>query len=94
MGISSNPNAIGILSDPHARGTVNEKVQWSDIPVAVQKTITENTGGGNIEEIEKETEIIGVKMTSIYEADVRKTDGSKIEIKVGEDGKLIKIDKD
>lgn len=73
---------------------MHEKVQWADVPVVVRKTITENTGGGNIEEIEKKTEIIGVKMTSIYEADVKRTDGSKIEIKVGEDGKLIKIDKD
>ncbi len=60
----------------------------------VQKTIADNADGGNIEEIEKKTEIIGFKMTSIYEADVRKTDGSKIEIKIGEKGKLIAIDKD
>ena len=72
----------------------DEKVQWSDVPAAVQKTITENAGGGKIEEIEKETETIGGKRTPIYEADVRKTDGSKIEIKVREDGKLISIDKD
>jgi hypothetical protein len=72
----------------------DEKVQWSDVPAAVQKTITENSGGGKIEEIEKETETIGGKRTRIYEADVRKPDGSKIEIKVGEDGKLIAIDKD
>jgi hypothetical protein len=82
------------LSDPDARGTLSEKVQWSNVPTVVQKTITDNAGGGNIEEIEKKTEIIGVKMTSIYEADVRKTDGSKIEIKVGEKGKLIAIGKD
>jgi hypothetical protein len=37
------------------------------VPAAIQKTITENSGGGKIEEIE---------------------------IKVGEDGKLIAIDKD
>lgn len=72
----------------------DEKVQWSDVPAAVQKTITENAGGGKIEEIEKETETIGGKRTTIYEADVKKTDGSEIEIKVGEDGKLIGIDKD
>ncbi|MBA2660496.1 MAG: hypothetical protein H0U72_13450 [Nitrosospira sp.] len=72
----------------------DKKVLWADIPAAVQKTITENVGGGKIEEIEKETETIGGKRTPIYEVDVRKTDGSKIEIKVGEDGKLIAIDKD
>ena len=72
----------------------DEKVQWSDVQAAVQKTITENAGGGKIEEIEKETETIGGKRTTLYEADVKKTDGSEIEIKVGEDGKLIGIDKD
>ncbi len=43
--------------------------------------------------MEKETETIGGKRTPIYEVDVRKKDGSKIEIKVGEDGKPIAIDK-
>jgi hypothetical protein len=47
-----------------------------------------------IEEIEKETETIGGKRMQIYEEDVRKPDGSKIEIKVGENRKLIGIDKD
>jgi hypothetical protein len=47
-----------------------------------------------IEEIEKETETVGGKRTAIYEADVRKIDGSKIEIKVREDDKFINIDKD
>jgi hypothetical protein len=72
----------------------DEKVQWSDVPAAVQKTITENSGGGTIEEIEKETETISGKKTIIYEADVKQPNGKKIEIKVGEDGKLIAIDKD
>jgi hypothetical protein len=72
----------------------DEKVQWSEVPPEVQKTITENMSGGIIEEIEKETETISGKKTKIYEADVRLPDGKKIEIKVGEDGKLIEIDKD
>jgi hypothetical protein len=72
----------------------DEKVQWSDIPPAVQKTISENMSGGIIEEIEKETETISGNKTKIYEVDVRMPDGKKIELKVGEDGKLIDIDKD
>lgn len=92
-------NTLAVLVLPIAMALAvpafaDEKVQWPDVPAAVQKTITENAGGGKIEEIEKETETIGGKRTRIYEADVRKTDGSKIEIKVGEDGKLIAIDKD
>ncbi|GAB1719241.1 MAG: hypothetical protein NTAFB09_09720 [Nitrosospira sp.] len=77
-----------------ATAFADEKVQWSDVPAAVQKTITENAGGGKIEEIEKETETINGKKMPIYEAEVRKKDGSKIEIKVGEDGKLIAVEKD
>jgi len=33
-----------------------EKVEWSRVPLAVQKTITENARGGKIDEIEKEME--------------------------------------
>jgi len=69
-----------------------EKVEWSQVPVAVQKTITEHAGGGKIEEIEKETESKGGKSVTVYEAKVKKPDGKKFEIEVGEDGKLIKID--
>lgn len=69
-----------------------EKVQWSQVPPPVQKTITEHAGGGKIEEIEKETEKKDGKSITVYEAKVKKPDGKKIEIEVGEDGKLIKID--
>jgi hypothetical protein len=73
---------------------VNGKVQWSDVPEAVQKMLTENTGGGEIQEIGKKNEIIDGTITPVYEASVRKTDGSKIGIKVDEDGNLIKTGKD
>ena len=76
-----------------------ERIQWTDVPPAVQKTITDNAGGGKIEEIEKETEtqkvrilhVDGSKTVTVYEAEVEKPDGKEIEIKVSEDGKLIKI---
>ncbi len=76
-----------------------ERIQWKDVPPAVQKTITENAGGGKIEEIEKETKTQNVRMlhfdsaktVTVYKAEVEKPDGKEIEIKVGEDGKLIKI---
>ena len=69
-----------------------EKVEWPQVPVAVQKTITENAGGGKIEEIEKETETKGGKPVTVYEAKVRKRDSKKFEIEVGEDGNLIKVE--
>ena len=76
-----------------------ERIQWTDVPPAVQKPITDNAGGGKIEEIEKETEtqkvrilhFDGSKTVTVYEAEVEKPDGKEIEIKVSEDGKLIKI---
>ncbi len=76
-----------------------ERIQWTDLPPAVQKTITDHAGGGKIEEIEKETKIQHAralhfdndKIVTVYEAEVEKPDGKEIEIKVGEDGKLIKI---
>jgi hypothetical protein len=71
-----------------------EKIYWTGVPAVVQKTIKENAGGGKIEEIEKEREIKNGKTVTVYEAKVRKPDGNKIEIEVGEDGKLIKIEKD
>ena len=76
-----------------------ERIQWTDVPPAVQKTIIDHAGGGKIEEIEKETKIQkvrilhfdGSKTVTVYEAEVEKPNGKEIEIKVGEDGKLIKI---
>lgn len=71
-----------------------EKVQWSDLPAAVQETITENTHNGKIKEIEKETKTKNGKLVTVYEVEVKKSDGKEIEIKVGDDGKLIKIEDD
>jgi hypothetical protein len=68
-----------------------EKVRWSQLPGAVQKTITENADGGKIEEIEKETKTKDGKTVTVYEAEVKKPGGEKVEIKVGEDGGLIEV---
>lgn len=76
-----------------------ERIQWTDVPPAVQKTISDHAGGGKIEEIEKETKIQhsralhfdNDKIVTVYEAEVEKPDGKEIEIRVSEDGKLIKI---
>ena len=76
-----------------------ERIQWTDVPPAVQKTITDNADGGKIEEIEKETNtqkvpilhFDGSKTVTVYEAEVEKPNGEEIAIRVGEDGKLLKI---
>ena len=69
----------------------DEKVEWSQVPEKVQQTITQHAQGGTVEKIEKETM---KKKVIVYEAEVRKPDGKKIEIKVEEDGTLVEIEKD
>jgi hypothetical protein len=75
-------------------GSHEVKVQWADVPVAVQKTITDHAEGGKIGEIEKETKTRDGKKIIIYEADVKTPDGKKIEIEVREDGKLMEFEYD
>lgn len=79
------------FSSPSFADRKEEKIEWSQVPSKVQQTINEHAQGGEILEIEKETE----KQVIIYEAEVKKPDGKKFEIKVDENGKLIEIeDKD
>lgn len=80
-----------VLATP---ASADERVQWTDVPPAAQKTITDNAGGGKIEEVEKETKTRDGKTVTIYEAEVKKPDGKKIEIEVADDGKLIGVKDD
>lgn len=68
-----------------------EKVELKDCPEAVQKTIKEQAGDGQIVEIEKETTKDG---TVVYEAEVKKSDGKTVDIEVAADGTLIKVEDD
>ena len=77
------------LAIPALADGKEEKVKLADCPEAVQKTINDNANGGKIVEIEKETSKDG---TVTYEAEVKKADGTEIEIVVAADGKLIKIE--
>jgi uncharacterized membrane protein YkoI len=67
-----------------------QKVAMTDLPPAVQKTIQDNLGGGTVIETAKEAK--GGK--TYYEAQVQKSGGEKVEIKVAEDGKLINVRKE
>jgi hypothetical protein len=71
-----------------------ETIQWSSLPTVVQETITENIGDGKIEEIEKELKTKNGKPVTVYEVEVKKSDGKEVEIKVEADGKLIKVEDD
>jgi hypothetical protein len=81
--------AMVFTAASHAGG-MEQEVLWADVPAAVQKTITENAGGGTVRKIEKETKAGKVA----YEAEITKADGTEVEIKVGEDGKVIEIEND
>jgi uncharacterized membrane protein YkoI len=61
------------------------KVTLDQLPAAVQATLKNEAGSGSIGDIEKETKDGKV----VYEADVTK-DGQEIELKIAEDGTLIK----
>ena len=62
------------------------KVPLNTVPAVVQATIQAHTYGGTVDKVEKETMKSGV----IYEAKVKGPDGQCSEIKVAEDGKLLK----
>ena len=87
IGVSS----IGALFYAGMDKEENEhKVAMTELPVAVQKTIQDNLGGGTVSQTEKETK----DGKTYYEAEVQKSGGEKVEIKVAEDGKLIGVGKE
>ena len=67
-----------------------QKLAMTDLPPAVQKTIQDNLAGGTVAETTKETK----DGKTYYEAQVQKSGGEKVEIKVGEDGSLIGVGKE
>ena len=81
--------AIALAAGSAVAGAKEEKVKLEDCPQAVQKTIKDNADGSKILEIEKETNKDG---TVTYEAEVKKADGTVVEIEVATDGKLIDIE--
>jgi hypothetical protein len=64
-----------------------QTVDWKNVPAAVQNTITANANGGTVTKVEQKTK----DGATVYEADVKGTDGKESEVKVGADGKLIKV---
>jgi uncharacterized membrane protein YkoI len=66
------------------------KTQVTSVPAAAQKTIDQYAEGGMIHELEMKKKCGMV----LYEADVKKADGSKLEIVVNGDGKLYKLERE
>jgi len=71
-----------------ACATENEK-RVTSVPPAAQKAFDQYAEGGAIQKMEMEKEH-GIMF---YEAEVKKTDGSKIKITVSADGKLYKLER-
>ena len=67
-----------------------QKVEMKDLTADVQKTIQDHLAGGNVTRVVKESE----NGKTLYNADAQKPNGEKVEIKVAEDGKLIKAEGD
>ena len=61
----------------------------TSVPPAAQKTIDQYAEGGTIHELEMKKKCGMV----LYEAEVKKADGSKIEILVNGEGKLYKLER-
>ena len=61
-------------------------VPLNTVPAVVQATIQAHTFGGTVSKVEKETMQCGV----VYEAKVQGPEGQCSEIKVADDGKLLK----
>ena len=61
-------------------------VPLNTLPVLVQATIQAHTYGGTVAKIEKETTKCGI----VYEAKVMGAEGQCSEVKVADDGKLLK----
>jgi uncharacterized membrane protein YkoI len=67
-----------------------QKVAMTELPAAVQKTIQDNLSGGTVTETAKETK----GDETYYEAQIQKSGGEKVEIKVAEDGTLVGVGKE
>ena len=82
-----------VFSASALAGKEEKSTVGRNCPAAARKIITDNSGGAKVEEIEKETKSKGGRTITVYEAEVKKTDGKKVEIKVREDGKLIELER-
>jgi len=75
-----------IVSGCHTLRHEEVKVPWNTVPAVVQSTIQAHTYGGTVGKVEKETMKCGV----VYEAKVKGPGTQCSEVKVAEDGKLLK----
>ena len=63
----------------------------TSVPAAAQKTIDQFAEGGMVRELEMKKKERGMVL---YKAEVKKADGSELEITVNGDGKLYKLERE
>ena len=78
--------AATVAFAPSAFADKEEKVTLEQVPAKVKETIHKHVGDGKITEIEKEKH----NGATIYEVEYKTAKGEKHELKIGEDGKLLK----
>lgn len=79
--------ASAVRAGDEAKGQQEQKLTLDQVPAVVKDTLLKATEGGTLGDIEKE---IKVGKTT-YEADFVSKDGKKMEIKVDDTGKVLKI---
>ncbi len=67
-----------------------EKVDIQALPEVVKSTVEANAPGGTIEEAELET----ADGMQVYSIEVKKTDGTEVELEIAPDGKLLKVEQE
>lgn len=72
-------------------GMFDKDVELSSLPPKVQEAIKQHAEGGKIESIEEEK---SSGKPTVYEVEVKKSDGKELEFKVDENGALVSKDKD
>ena len=88
--IVSLTSALAAPAFAHDDKEKEEKVEWSNVPAAVQATITGHSSSGQVVSVEKDVEKDGIE----YEAKVKGTDGKMTEVSVKADGTFIKAEAD
>jgi uncharacterized membrane protein YkoI len=71
----------------NGRDEDEQKVEMKNLTAEVQKTIQDYLAGGNVARVVKESE----NGKTLYTVDVQKPNGEKVEVKVAEDGKLVRV---
>jgi len=74
----------------HTKKATGVRVNWKDVPAAVQTAIQSNAAGGKVREVDKDT----ANGVLFYYAEVRGTDRKWIKVYVTDTGTLIKVEPD